>query len=502
MMRGACTRVVAWAGVPPRQWAISVSRAAQASLGCWFRMRSGKAQKGGRPSDRGIAQGFEQTALAEIRLRPDLEARRSMSPRTRLHLQRLEAEAGVTGFNRLWRTFHSRARQVRLQEVQEWENLLLHQCAPPVQTSSRRVPGVTSQPSSSTREAQGRHRVQLFHGAQAAASRSGDWEAQPWLQPEESQQALTDYQEQQALEQRVRERRLAEEAQARGTASQLRYRQAVAQLREDARRQTQGEPEGRSPSGSEELLPRTPATEQALALLRRDAAERAEARQESRSSTWGGPSPAEAGVGPRRSDRVLAALQTAIGADGITEPRRESRDVGPPERPAHTSQSVSLGAPSTETDAAPLSQRQREDLEAGLAYKASMALPSEFGGTHVSTVVVDIPIDGCTHELNFTTADLCELSSTLAVSPHGLAGVGFPCYYCCPVVEVEGGVEELLSANADKMPKRTSFTRPLAPPNGACSLQLPGTATKTRHNEFCTVRVGLRCTLLQAVLSI
>eukprot|EP00971_Amphidinium_carterae_P013803 271948-Amphidinium_carterae.1 len=57
-------------------------------------------------SGRGVAQGFEHTALAEISLRPDLEARRSMSPRTRLHLQRLEAEAGVSGFNRLWRTFH------------------------------------------------------------------------------------------------------------------------------------------------------------------------------------------------------------------------------------------------------------------------------------------------------------------------------------------------------------------------------------------------------------
>eukprot|EP00971_Amphidinium_carterae_P291492 5786681-Amphidinium_carterae.1 len=109
-------------------------------------------------SDRGIARGFEQTALAEIRLRPDLEARRSMSPRTRLHLQRLEAEAGVSGYNRLWRTFDSRARQVRLQEVQEWENLLLQRVGPPVPTSSRRVPGVTSQPSSSTREAQGHHR--------------------------------------------------------------------------------------------------------------------------------------------------------------------------------------------------------------------------------------------------------------------------------------------------------------------------------------------------------
>eukprot|EP00971_Amphidinium_carterae_P324727 6453903-Amphidinium_carterae.1 len=55
--------------------------------------------------------------------------------------------------------------------------------------------------------------------------------------------------------------------------------------------------------GAEALMPRTIANQQASALLRRDAAERAEARQESRSSSWGGPSPAEAGVGPCRSDR-------------------------------------------------------------------------------------------------------------------------------------------------------------------------------------------------------
>eukprot|EP00971_Amphidinium_carterae_P179209 3554808-Amphidinium_carterae.1 len=60
--------------------------------------------------------GFGDTALAEIRHRPDLEARRGLSPRTRLHLQRLEAEAGVSGYNRLWRTFHAQARQVRLAE--------------------------------------------------------------------------------------------------------------------------------------------------------------------------------------------------------------------------------------------------------------------------------------------------------------------------------------------------------------------------------------------------
>eukprot|EP00971_Amphidinium_carterae_P006353 125144-Amphidinium_carterae.1 len=93
-------------------------------------------------SDRGLARGFEGTALEELRHRPDLSERRSMSPRTRLHLQRLEAEAGIPpGYNRLWRTFHSRARQVRLQEVQEWENLLLQKNAPPVAVSDRRVPG-------------------------------------------------------------------------------------------------------------------------------------------------------------------------------------------------------------------------------------------------------------------------------------------------------------------------------------------------------------------------
>eukprot|EP00971_Amphidinium_carterae_P080257 1588025-Amphidinium_carterae.1 len=62
-------------------------------------------------SDRGLARGFENTALAENRQRPDLAARRELSPRTRLHLQRLEAEAGVSGYNRLWRTFHAQARQ-------------------------------------------------------------------------------------------------------------------------------------------------------------------------------------------------------------------------------------------------------------------------------------------------------------------------------------------------------------------------------------------------------
>eukprot|EP00971_Amphidinium_carterae_P272741 5413160-Amphidinium_carterae.1 len=41
---------------------------------------------------------------------------------------------------------------------------------------------------------------------------------------------------------------------------------------------------------------------------------------------WRGPqdqASAEAGAATRSSDRVLAALQTAIGADGITDPRRE-----------------------------------------------------------------------------------------------------------------------------------------------------------------------------------
>eukprot|EP00971_Amphidinium_carterae_P186488 3701950-Amphidinium_carterae.2 len=100
---------------------------------------------------------------------------------------------------------------------------------------------------------------------------------------------------------------LAEEERDRAEASRRRYTRAVDQLRADAQRLPQGSPARGSEQGSEELLPRTPANEQALSLLRRDAAEREEARQASRSSTWGGPSPAEAGVGPRRSDRVLAA---------------------------------------------------------------------------------------------------------------------------------------------------------------------------------------------------
>eukprot|EP00971_Amphidinium_carterae_P055738 1099249-Amphidinium_carterae.1 len=66
-------------------------------------------------------------------------------------------------------------------------------------------------------------------------------------------------------------------------------------MRENALRSAQGAPATVEVQGAEALLPRTMANQQAVTLLRRDAAERAEASQESRSSTWGGPSPAEAG---------------------------------------------------------------------------------------------------------------------------------------------------------------------------------------------------------------
>eukprot|EP00971_Amphidinium_carterae_P053698 1057714-Amphidinium_carterae.1 len=226
------------------------------------------------PSDRGLAPGFDQTALAELRRRPDLEERRGMSPRTRLHLQRLEAEAGVSGYNRLWRTFHGKARQVRLEEVQEWENLLLHRCAPPV-----------------------------------------------------------------------------------------------------ALRSAQGEPAAVDMQSAEALLPRTPANQQAVALMRRDAAEREAASQASRSSTWGGPSPAEAGVGPGRSDRVLAALQSSIGVEGVTDPRRPQSGAGPPERPAPPAQQAPPGPPHPDPADGVHLQTAREDLEARQAYGASR--PSE-----------------------------------------------------------------------------------------------------------------------------
>eukprot|EP00971_Amphidinium_carterae_P309358 6147601-Amphidinium_carterae.1 len=112
-------------------------------------------------------------------------------------------------------------------------------------------------------------------------------------------------------------------------------------MRVEAQRSSQEQPASSSQQGSEELLPRTQATVEALSLLRRDAAEREEARQESRSSSWGGPSPAEAGVGPRRSDRVLATLQSSIGVEGVTDPRRQSRPIGSPERPEPAQRSAS-----------------------------------------------------------------------------------------------------------------------------------------------------------------
>eukprot|EP00971_Amphidinium_carterae_P002638 52424-Amphidinium_carterae.1 len=60
-------------------------------------------------------------------------------------------------------------------------------------------------------------------------------------------------------------------------------------MRENALRANQRVSATVDVQGAETLLPRTVANQQAITLLRRDAAERAEASQESRSSTWGGP---------------------------------------------------------------------------------------------------------------------------------------------------------------------------------------------------------------------
>eukprot|EP00971_Amphidinium_carterae_P164008 3251682-Amphidinium_carterae.2 len=73
---------------------------------------------------RGVARGWEHTALAELSLRPDLESRRRMHPRAQLHLRRLEAAEGISGFNRQWRRFHDQAREIRHQEVEEWNERL------------------------------------------------------------------------------------------------------------------------------------------------------------------------------------------------------------------------------------------------------------------------------------------------------------------------------------------------------------------------------------------
>eukprot|EP00971_Amphidinium_carterae_P075707 1495859-Amphidinium_carterae.2 len=136
--------------------------------------------------------------------------------------------------------------------------------------------------------------------------------------------------------------------------------------------------------------------------MREDARLRAEGHQESRSSTWSGPQPgaaAEAGAPTGSSDRVLASLQTAMGLEGITDPRRERGGGGPPERsePPPQSDTSATGSPPGPLEGSgnsqergpcqigyspwprdeeggvdpPLSQRQREDLEARQAYEAS-----------------------------------------------------------------------------------------------------------------------------------
>eukprot|EP00971_Amphidinium_carterae_P308721 6134683-Amphidinium_carterae.1 len=66
-------------------------------------------------------------------------------------------------------------------------------------------------------------------------------------------------------------------------------------MRADALRSSREEGPPGHVQSAEALSSRTTTPGQAVNRLRRDAAERDVSRQESRSSSWGGPSPAEAG---------------------------------------------------------------------------------------------------------------------------------------------------------------------------------------------------------------
>eukprot|EP00971_Amphidinium_carterae_P136276 2700212-Amphidinium_carterae.2 len=121
---------------------------------------------------RGVRTGWENTALADISLRPDLEARRTMDPRTQLHLRRLEAAAGITTFNKEWRKLHAQARQLREQESQTREGQ--DRLATQSPFTGGRAPGGARPSWVADREAEGRDRVLLFHQAQAARDQA--WE--------------------------------------------------------------------------------------------------------------------------------------------------------------------------------------------------------------------------------------------------------------------------------------------------------------------------------------
>eukprot|EP00971_Amphidinium_carterae_P023457 462697-Amphidinium_carterae.1 len=140
-------------------------------------------------------------------------------------------------------------------------------------------------------------------------------------------------------------------------------------MRENALRANPGTQATVDVQGAEALLPRTVANQQAIALLRRDAAERAETHQGSRSSTWGGPSPAEAGVGRGRSDRVLASLQSSLGIADVSDPRRQPTAVGAQGGPAPEQAQAADAAPVLAPTE--LTQRHAEDREALRAYMES-----------------------------------------------------------------------------------------------------------------------------------